>query len=78
MAERLPVCSGNEVVRALERAGFRLRRINGSHHVMRHDGPPVRIVTVPVHGAETLKRGTLAAIVRQAGLPAEALAALLR
>jgi hypothetical protein len=41
-------------------------------------GPPVRNVTVPLHGGKTLKRATLAAIIKQAGLTVEAFAALLR
>lgn len=71
MADRFPVCTGQQVRRALEKCGFSLRRVNGSHHVMRHEGPPVRNVTVPVHGSKTLKRATLAAIIKQAGLTVE-------
>jgi predicted RNA binding protein YcfA (HicA-like mRNA interferase family) len=54
-----------------------LNRIRGSHHVMRHDGPPVRGVSVPVHGNESLPRGTLLGIVEQAGLTIEEFIALL-
>jgi predicted RNA binding protein YcfA (HicA-like mRNA interferase family) len=61
----------------LERSGFKLHRINGSHHIMRHEGPPVRSVTVPIHGGKTLKRATLAAIIKQAGLTIEGFLALL-
>jgi predicted RNA binding protein YcfA (HicA-like mRNA interferase family) len=78
MADRLPVCTGQQVKRALERAGFALLRINGSHHIMRQDGPPVRNVTVPVHGGKTLKRATVAAIIKQAGLTVEGFISFLR
>jgi predicted RNA binding protein YcfA (HicA-like mRNA interferase family) len=78
MPGRLPACTGQQVKRALERGGFSLHRVNGSHHIMRHEGPPVRNVTVPLHGGKTLKRATLAAIIKQAGLTVEAFAALLR
>ena len=64
-------------MRALEAAGFSLHRIKGSHHVMRHPGPPIRNVTVPVHGSKPLKRATLASIIKQAGLTVEAFVALL-
>ncbi|GAA0651327.1 type II toxin-antitoxin system HicA family toxin [Kutzneria viridogrisea] len=62
-----------KVVRVLESIGFEHVRTKGSHAVYRHkDG---RTVVVPQHG--TVKRGTLASIVRQAGLtPAEFLALL--
>jgi predicted RNA binding protein YcfA (HicA-like mRNA interferase family) len=44
---------------------------------MRHEGPPIRNITVPVHGGKTLKRATLAAIIKQAGLTVEEFMALL-
>jgi predicted RNA binding protein YcfA (HicA-like mRNA interferase family) len=57
-----------QVVRALESIGFSHVRTKGSHAVYRdRDG---RVVIIPQHGA--VKRGTLASILRQAGLtPAE-------
>ena len=57
----LPV---REVARALLAAGFERVRVKGSHAVYRDaDG---RVAVVPEHG--TIKRGTLASILRQAGL----------
>jgi predicted RNA binding protein YcfA (HicA-like mRNA interferase family) len=44
---------------------------------MRHEGPPVRIVSVPVHAAKALKRATLASIIKQSGLSVEEFTALL-
>jgi predicted RNA binding protein YcfA (HicA-like mRNA interferase family) len=78
MADRIPALSGRDVVRALERAGFVVVRVSSSHHILRHEGPPVRIVTVPVHGSTSLKRGTLAAIIRQCGMSPESFTALIR
>jgi predicted RNA binding protein YcfA (HicA-like mRNA interferase family) len=46
--------------------GFTHVRIKGSHAVYRH--PDGRAAVVPLHG--TIKRGTLASIIRQAGLTA--------
>jgi predicted RNA binding protein YcfA (HicA-like mRNA interferase family) len=71
---RLPALSGAQVVKALERAGFAQVRTRGSHVVMRYPGTG-RGVTVPLHS--TVKRGTLAAILRQAGLHPDEFAALL-
>lgn len=57
----LPV---RKVTRTLESIGFDYLRTKGSHAVYRHkDG---RVVIIPQHG--TIKRGTLASILRQAGL----------
>jgi predicted RNA binding protein YcfA (HicA-like mRNA interferase family) len=53
---------------ALMAAGYRQVRVRGSHVVYR--GPAGNVVVVPQHA--TVKRGTLASILRQAGLtPAE-------
>jgi len=62
---KLPVISGEQCVKALEQAGFRFRRQEGSHVTLRRDMPFCQLV-VPLHKA--LDRGTLRAIIRQAGL----------
>jgi predicted RNA binding protein YcfA (HicA-like mRNA interferase family) len=58
-----PVVSGAQVIRALKRLGFRQVRQRGSHVVMRkgHSG-----CTVPV--PREVRAGTLATILRQAGV----------
>jgi predicted RNA binding protein YcfA (HicA-like mRNA interferase family) len=61
----LPVCSGAEVIRALERLGFRVVRQRGSHVMLRNG---VVGCVVPVH--RELKRGTLSGILCQAGVNA--------
>jgi predicted RNA binding protein YcfA (HicA-like mRNA interferase family) len=61
----LPVCSGAEVIRALERLGFRVVRQRGSHVMLRKG---VASCVVPLH--RELKRGTLSGILRQAGIGA--------
>lgn len=65
---KLPRIGGRDCIRALERAGFYRRRQTGSHVVMRRDDPFAQVV-VPDH--DELDRGTLRAIVRQAGLRVE-------
>ena len=60
-----------QVVRALERAGFVLVRTTGSHKILDHRDNPALTVTVPDHGSRNMKRGTLRAIIRQAGLTPE-------
>ena len=62
----LPRVSGREVVKALGKTGYDIDHQRGSHIVLRQAGPPNRRLTVPDH-AEVAK-GTLRAIIRQAGL----------
>ena len=52
---RLPAIRGDDVVRALERAGFVVARIKGSHHMMEHPGDPTRRTVVPVHAGKDIK-----------------------
>ena len=65
MSPALPVISGAAAVKALEKAGFYVRRQTGSHIILRRDNPFAQ-VTVPNH--KVLDRGTLRAIIKQAGL----------
>ncbi len=64
----LPQLSGKECVVILERVGFRVVRQKGSHLVVRRDDPFSQVV-VPDH--KQLDRGTLRAIIRQAGASVE-------
>jgi predicted RNA binding protein YcfA (HicA-like mRNA interferase family) len=62
---KLPRISGQRCIKALERAGFYVLRQKGSHVILRR-GVPFAEVVVPTH--KELDRGTLRAIIRQAGL----------
>jgi predicted RNA binding protein YcfA (HicA-like mRNA interferase family) len=74
VSERLPVLSGERLVKALERAGWRSVRQRGSHVRMKH--PERRVsLTVPLH--KELKRGTLTGILNDAGLDSDQLRQLL-
>jgi predicted RNA binding protein YcfA (HicA-like mRNA interferase family) len=61
----LPGISGRECVKALEGAGFHFKRQEGSHIILRRNDPFCQVV-VPDH--KELDRGTLRAIIRQAGI----------
>ena len=56
-------------VRALERCGWQLDRVKGSHHVFQHTDHRHRVV-VPMH-ARDLARGTLSAIIEASGVGRE-------
>jgi len=47
----------DRLIRALERIGYAVIRQKGSHLRLRHLGPPVHAITVPLHNP--LKTGTL-------------------
>ena len=63
---KLPHVSGSEAVRALQKLGFEVSRQKGSHVVMKRgaDG-----CVIPNH--QEIKIGTLAGVLRQAGISAE-------
>jgi predicted RNA binding protein YcfA (HicA-like mRNA interferase family) len=64
-----PAVNGKQVVRALLKLGFKLDRIAGSHHIMVKEGLPS--IPVPVHGPRALPTGTVASIIRLAGVSKE-------
>jgi predicted RNA binding protein YcfA (HicA-like mRNA interferase family) len=66
-ARRLPSLKATEVVRALRKAGFSVVRTTGSHYRLVHDTDPTRQTTVPMHKGKDIPRGTLHAIIQQAG-----------
>jgi predicted RNA binding protein YcfA (HicA-like mRNA interferase family) len=64
---RLPAISVKELLRKLRRAGFEFdRQAKGSHEIWIH-AQNRRRVTIPVHPGNVAK-GTLAAIIKEAGL----------
>jgi predicted RNA binding protein YcfA (HicA-like mRNA interferase family) len=64
-----PVLSGKEIVSILERAGFSVVRIRGSHRFLKHtDG---RRTVVPVHSDENIGPGLLAKILRDCEMTKE-------
>lgn len=62
---KLPRVSGAEAIAALQKIGFQFMRQHGSHVILRRTDPFAQ-TTVPDH--RELDRGTLRAIIRQAGL----------
>ena len=73
---RTPRLAGADLVAALNRAGFVVARIRGSHHFLRHvDG---RATVVPVHSGETIGPGLLHKILRDCKLTVELLEDFLR
>jgi predicted RNA binding protein YcfA (HicA-like mRNA interferase family) len=77
MSPRLPALTSKDVIRALEKAGFGVSRMSGSYCRLIHQTDPSRKITVPVHRGD-IPKGTLHAIIRQAGLTIVEFAELLK
>lgn len=74
---KLPVVSGKEVIKALLKEGFGIRRQKGSHvHLTKETAEKTLHVTVPVHANEDLNQFVLRSIARQAGYSQEEFARL--
>ncbi len=64
---RLPVCSGADTVKTFGKLGYEVDHQTGSHIILRH--PSGRRLTVPNH--RELAKGTLRALIREAGITKE-------
>jgi len=63
----LKAISGKEFTKLLEKKGWELRRVSGSHHIYVREETPVRI-SVPIHGNKPLKIGLLKYFMKVAGI----------
>ena len=59
--------SGRIFIQVLEKNGWTLLRIKGSHHIYGKSGIDVRL-SVPIHGDKPLKKGLLKHLLNIAGL----------
>ena len=66
---KLPVVSGQEAVKVFVKLGYLPDHQTGSHIILRQNKEPFRRLTVPNH--KEMAKGTLRAIIRQAGLSRE-------
>jgi predicted RNA binding protein YcfA (HicA-like mRNA interferase family) len=65
---KLPICSGEEAIRAFQRAGWTRDRQRGSHVTLTKPGVPV-VLTIPLHAE--LGPGLLRSLIRKASLTPE-------
>ena len=72
---KLPVVSARQAVAAFQRIGYEVDHQTGSHVILRHGEPPHRRLTVPNH--KEIAKGTLLALIRDAGLTVEEFVSLL-
>lgn len=59
--------SGKELIRLLEEHGWRVERIESSHHIMTCLGRE-ETLSIPVHGNSSLKIGLIKGILKAAGI----------
>jgi predicted RNA binding protein YcfA (HicA-like mRNA interferase family) len=63
----MKVVTGRELCRAVERKGWRLSRVKGSHHIYNR-GENEPSLSIPVHAGTDLKPGIQRGLMKQAGL----------
>jgi predicted RNA binding protein YcfA (HicA-like mRNA interferase family) len=59
--------SGRDFARLIERHGWKLLRVSGSHHIYGKTGSVVRL-SIPIHGNRPLKLGLLRHLAKLAGI----------
>jgi predicted RNA binding protein YcfA (HicA-like mRNA interferase family) len=62
---RLPQVTARQLIAALQRAGFLVDRVRGSHHFLRHKDDATRRTVVALHGGD-VPQGTMRDILKQA------------
>jgi predicted RNA binding protein YcfA (HicA-like mRNA interferase family) len=62
--------SGKALCKIIERHGWELKRITGSHHIYAKEEVAV-ILSIPVHGNRDLPTGTLSSLLKDAGITEE-------
>ncbi|MDY6821165.1 MAG: type II toxin-antitoxin system HicA family toxin [Deferribacterota bacterium] len=72
---KLPSLTPQEIIKILEKKGFVLDRIKGSHHIY-YQPETKRRVVVPLHKRD-LPKGTMLEVLKQAGISKEELRDLL-
>ena len=76
MSPKLPRVTAAEVIKVLEKIGFRLARQSGSHKIYKN--PEGKRVTVPFHSGKILHPKVLRSILRDADLSVEEFKRLLK
>jgi predicted RNA binding protein YcfA (HicA-like mRNA interferase family) len=69
---KMPVYSGKELCKLLDKFGYEFDHQTGSHIILRNRHYPYRRLSVPNH--KEIAKGTLRSIIRQSGLTLEDIA----
>jgi len=73
---KLPPLSPQKVIAILEKKGFVLKKVTGSHYIFAN-AKTKRRVTVPFHSSQDVAKGTRLQILKDAGISREELQDLL-
>lgn len=73
---KAPRATGKVIIVALQRSGFRVLRVKGSHHFLAH--PDGRSTVVPIHSNEIIGPGLFAKILRDTKLTSTEIGRLLK
>lgn len=68
MAEKAKSISGKRMLRFLQRNGWWIERIHGSHHILHHEDYPTVTLTIAIHGAKTLPTRAIVATLKAASI----------
>ena len=65
---KLPIVSGSQIIKLLEKEGFTITRQKGSHISLHKKAENGKIILVVVPKHKEIKKGTLLSIIRQTGM----------
>lgn len=77
MSTRFPDVNSKQIVKVVEKLGFRFARQSGTSHAIYFRGADGRRTTIPTHGKKSIKRKTIKAICRDIKISVEELRNLL-
>jgi len=65
---KLPIVSGSQIIKLLEKEGFTITRQKGSHISLHKKTETGKIILVVVPKHKEIKKGTLLSIIKQSGM----------
>ncbi|MBI5373915.1 MAG: type II toxin-antitoxin system HicA family toxin [Candidatus Schekmanbacteria bacterium] len=68
MSPKFPAVTSDEVIKVLQKIGFRFKRQSGSSHGIYYREIDKKRTVVPIHKGKILKRKTLKSILSDSGL----------
>ncbi len=73
---KLPSIKGKQLLKILQRIGYSLDHIQGSHHILRHSNG--KKTTIPIHSNKEIPKGTLLGMLTDLDISKEELTVLLK
>jgi len=73
---KLPTVKAKDLIKALQKLGYKIDCIHGSHHILRLANG--KKTTIPVHGNSEIPKGTLLGLIFDLNISKEELIGLLK